>query len=58
MALPRREKIKSDGWKDVELEGAFLNSEVDGLIGIEELTDYKLEDSKIICTNAANGKKV
>ncbi|XP_032665529.1 ATP-dependent RNA helicase ddx24 [Odontomachus brunneus] len=40
-----KESIQSndDRWKPVTLEGAVLSSGVEGLIGIEELTDYNLE---------------
>ncbi|XP_046738712.1 ATP-dependent RNA helicase DDX24 isoform X2 [Diprion similis] len=36
-------KDKSNTWKPLKLEGAFLAEGIDGLIGIEELTDYSLE---------------
>ncbi|XP_076681119.1 ATP-dependent RNA helicase DDX24 isoform X2 [Andrena cerasifolii] len=39
-------KIKrnnSSGWKPLTLEGSVFSAGVDGLIGIEELTDYQLE---------------
>lgn len=36
--------INSKNWQPLKLEGAILSSGVEGLIGIEELTDYKLEN--------------
>lgn len=30
-------------WQALKLEGDFLSGDVEGLIGIEELTDYKWE---------------
>lgn len=32
-----------DRWKPVTLEGAVLSGDVEGLIGIEELTNYNSE---------------
>ncbi|KAG7204556.1 hypothetical protein KM043_004980 [Ampulex compressa] len=50
----------NNGWKPVKLEGVVLSEGLDGLVGIEELTDYKLEKGKkkrkvIVCEE--NGKK-
>lgn len=42
-----KESIQSndDRWKPVTLEGPIFSSSVEGLIGIEELTNYNLERS-------------
>ncbi|XP_043484894.1 ATP-dependent RNA helicase DDX24 [Leptopilina heterotoma] len=56
MVFPRRKKNNSSGWKSVDLEGTVLNSEIGGLIGIEELTSYKIEGGKIVPTEI-NDKK-
>ncbi|XP_053983890.1 ATP-dependent RNA helicase DDX24 [Hylaeus volcanicus] len=36
-------KSNFSGWKPLTLEGSVFSDAVDGLIGVEELTDYKLE---------------
>lgn len=50
-----------DEWRPVTLEGAVLSSGIDGLVGIEELTDYNLERGNkkrnIITTNVISAKK-
>ncbi|XP_076625219.1 ATP-dependent RNA helicase DDX24 [Colletes latitarsis] len=50
------------GWKPLKLEGSVFSGGIEGLIGIEELTDYKLErtDSKTkisICEEKSNKEK-
>ncbi|XP_033212431.1 ATP-dependent RNA helicase DDX24 isoform X2 [Belonocnema kinseyi] len=57
MALSKKKKVNSDGWKSVKFDGAIVNSEIGELIGIEEMTDYKLEDGKIISLNSSNSEK-
>ncbi|XP_046417990.1 ATP-dependent RNA helicase DDX24 [Neodiprion fabricii] len=42
-AMGKIKKDKSQTWKPLKLEGAFFAEGIDGLIGIEELTDYSLE---------------
>lgn len=58
MAHSKKKKNNSDGWQALKLDGAIVNSEIGGLIGIEEMTDYKLQDGKIISLNSSNSKKV
>lgn len=43
--MRKTKQVSDNGWKPVPLEGAFLSNSVEGLIGIEELTDYSLERS-------------
>lgn len=38
-------RADSSSWKPVTLEGALLSNGIEGLIGIEEMTDYSLERS-------------
>lgn len=48
-------------WKPLKLEGSVFSGNVEDLIGIEELTDYKLEKennkTKIVIYNDKNDKK-
>ncbi|XP_017877753.1 ATP-dependent RNA helicase DDX24 [Ceratina calcarata] len=48
-------------WKPLNLEGSVLSGDVDGLIGIEELTDYKLEHEydkrKIVISNGKSSNQ-
>lgn len=48
-------------WKPLKLEGSVFLGNVEDLIGIEELTDYKLEKennkTKIVIYNDKNDKK-
>ncbi|XP_076761647.1 ATP-dependent RNA helicase DDX24 [Xylocopa sonorina] len=59
-----KKKNKSIGeWKPLKLEGSVFSSDVDGLIGIEELTDYKLKKEKnqikiVICDETSNNNDV
>ncbi|KAL0128779.1 hypothetical protein PUN28_003878 [Cardiocondyla obscurior] len=56
-------KIKrtNDDWKPVTLEGAVLSNGIEGLIGIEELTDYNLERStkkgKLVTTQVKSSEQ-
>lgn len=49
------------GWKPVTLEGALLSNDIEGLIAIEELTDYNLERSSkkgdVLITEVKSAKK-
>lgn len=56
MVFPKRKKNNSSDWKSVNLEGSVLNSEIGGLIGIEELTNYKIEGGKIVPTKIRDKK--
>lgn len=60
--MPKIREIKSNGWKPVDLEGPILASSFDGLIGIEELTDYTVtkgkKKSKIIQSTASKRKVI
>lgn len=66
----KTKRINEDGWKPVTLEGTLLSNSIEGLIGIEELTDYSLEHmqnkdphwqnrkkGKIITTEIKSAKK-
>ncbi|XP_029160128.1 DEAD-box ATP-dependent RNA helicase 13-like [Nylanderia fulva] len=66
----KTKRINKDGWKPVALEGTLLSNGIEGLIGIEELTDYSLEHmqnkdprwqnkkkGKIITTEITSAKK-
>lgn len=44
--MTKSKRVNDNGWKPVTLEGALLSNDIEGLIGIEELTDYSLERSK------------
>lgn len=54
-------KTSDSGWKSVTLEGTLLSNDIEGLIGIEELTDYSLERSskkgKIVTTEVKSTEK-
>lgn len=43
--MTKVKRTNNDGWKPVTLEGTLLSNNIEGLIGIEELTDYNLERS-------------
>lgn len=46
--MTKLKRVESDGWKPFKLDGAVFSDGYDeGLIGIEELTDYSLEKSNI-----------
>lgn len=42
--MPKIKQNNSNDWKPLTLEGSVFSGGVDGLIGIEELTDYQLEE--------------
>ncbi|KYN21126.1 PREDICTED: ATP-dependent RNA helicase DDX24 [Trachymyrmex cornetzi] len=52
--MTKSKRVSDNGWKPVTLEGSLLSNDIEGLIGIEELTDYNLERSskkgKVITT--------
>ena len=58
MAPTKKKKNNSDGWHSVKLEGAIANSEIGGLIGFEEMTDYKIENGIIVSAKSRDDKKV
>lgn len=35
--------LKNKGWKPVKLEGPIVANDLDGLVGIEELSNYNLK---------------
>jgi len=43
--MTRTKRTRDSDWKPVTLEGTLLSNNIEGLIGIEELTDYSLERS-------------
>lgn len=43
--MTKVKRASDNGWKPVTLEGTLLSNSIEGLIGIEELTDYNLERS-------------
>lgn len=43
--MTKVKRANNNGWKPVTLEGTLLSNDIEGLIGIEELTDYNLERS-------------
>jgi len=43
--MTKVKRTNNNGWKPVTLEGTLLSNNIEGLIGIEELTDYNLERS-------------
>lgn len=51
-------KIKNTriGWAPVQLNAAVLASGVEGLVGIEELTDYELVNNEIKCLKKGSKK--
>lgn len=53
-------KIKNtrSGWAPVHLNAAVLASGVEGLVGIEELTDYELVNNEIKCLNKGSKHSV
>lgn len=54
-------RTNDNGWKSVTLEGTLLSNSIEGLIGIEELTDYNLERSskkgKIVTTEVKSTER-
>lgn len=59
--MTKIKRTNNNGWKPVTLEGTLLSSSIEGLIGIEELTDYNLERSskkgKIVITEVKSTEK-
>nr|XP_050870019.1 ATP-dependent RNA helicase DDX24 [Vespula vulgaris] len=60
--MTKLKHIESNGWKPFKLDGAvFSDGYAEGLIGIEELTDYNLEKSnkktKIVATTNKSKKR-
>lgn len=62
--VKRREQTedsRDSGWKPVTLEGVLLSNDIEGLIAIEELTDYNLERSSkkgdVLITEMKSAKK-
>lgn len=57
----KAKRINDSEWKPVTLEGTLVSNGIEGLIGIEELTDYNLERNskrgKIITTEVKSAKK-
>ncbi|XP_078036621.1 ATP-dependent RNA helicase DDX24 isoform X2 [Augochlora pura] len=53
--MPQVKQSDLNGWKPLTLDGSVFSGGVDGLIGVEELTDYKLEKKnnkrKIVISN-------
>ncbi|XP_076382250.1 ATP-dependent RNA helicase DDX24 [Megalopta genalis] len=41
--MPQMKQSDLNAWKPLTLEGSVFSGGIDGLIGVEELTDYKLE---------------
>ncbi|XP_012141553.2 ATP-dependent RNA helicase DDX24 [Megachile rotundata] len=57
-----KRKLNNVGeWKPLKLEGSAFFGDVDGLIGIEELTDYNLEQENgkkvVTCSKDSNNEK-
>ncbi|XP_048263891.1 ATP-dependent RNA helicase DDX24 isoform X2 [Bombus terrestris] len=61
IAMPKKRHDNSSGWKPLELQGSVFAGNVEGLIGIEELTDYKLtkenNKTKILIHNVETNSK-
>ncbi|XP_077277605.1 ATP-dependent RNA helicase DDX24 [Temnothorax americanus] len=59
--MTKVKRATNNGWKPVTLEGTLLSNDIEGLIGIEELTDYNLERSsqkgKIVTTEVKSTEK-
>ncbi|XP_034940551.1 ATP-dependent RNA helicase DDX24 [Chelonus insularis] len=55
--MTKSREISSQRWKPVKLEGSILSSGIENLIGIEELTDYKLEEKSLISTKNSSKRK-
>lgn len=66
----KTKRMNDSEWKPITLEGTLLSNGIEGLIGIEELTDYSLEHiqnkdlqwqnrkkGKIITTEVKSAKK-
>ncbi|XP_076230971.1 ATP-dependent RNA helicase DDX24 [Calliopsis andreniformis] len=60
--MPKVKQNNSKVWKPLTLEGSVFSNGVEGLIGIEELTDYKLEkennkEKTVICEKQNKNEK-
>ncbi|KOX77239.1 ATP-dependent RNA helicase DDX24 [Melipona quadrifasciata] len=60
--MTKKKHNNLSGWKPLKLEGSVFSGNVEDLIGIEELTDYKLEKENdkteiVICNEESNNKK-
>jgi len=59
--MTKTKRTRDSDWKPVTLEGTLLSNNIEGLIGIEELTDYSLERSskkgKVITTKVKSTEK-
>ncbi|KOC64990.1 ATP-dependent RNA helicase DDX24 [Habropoda laboriosa] len=60
--MTKKEHSNLNAWKPLKLEGSLLLTDVDGLIGIEELTDYQLQTENntteiLICDGEKNSEK-
>jgi len=59
--MTKTKRTRDSDWKPVTLEGTLLSNDIEGLIGIEELTDYSLERSskkgKVITTKVKSTEK-
>ncbi|XP_043518935.1 ATP-dependent RNA helicase DDX24 [Frieseomelitta varia] len=60
--MTKKKHNNLSGWKPLKLEGSVFSNNVEDLIGIEELTDYKLEKENnktkiVICNEESNIKK-
>ncbi|KAK1130176.1 hypothetical protein K0M31_018316 [Melipona bicolor] len=59
--MTKKKHNNLSGWKPLKLEGSVFSGNIEDLIGIEELTDYKLEKendkTKIVNCNEESNKK-
>ncbi|XP_011866612.1 PREDICTED: ATP-dependent RNA helicase DDX24 [Vollenhovia emeryi] len=59
--MTKVKRANNNEWKPVTLEGTLLSNGIEGLIGIEELTDYNLERSskrgKVVTTKVKSTEK-
>lgn len=60
--MTKKKHNSLSGWKPLKLEGSVFSSNVEDLIGIEELTEYKLEKETnrtkiVICNEESSNKK-
>lgn len=61
IAMPKKRHDNLSGWKPLELEGSVFAGNVEDLIGIDVLTDYKLtkenNKTKILINNVETNSK-
>lgn len=59
--MPKKRHDNLSGWKPLELEGSVFAGNVEDLIGIDVLTDYKLtkenNKTKILINNVETNSK-